>query len=266
MRAQALVPAETDRDGLVPAGHGDQVQRHVDDEVALDGAPVQLDDLAELRRADLHHVRRILGVVVVKAVRVVRGVDLLADHVPDLLRFHAAVDTGRDDDLHVVDAVVGELLEHDGEHAFPCVRALHRRERDGDVVDGDRHLHPRPELRVERLGVQRVTERVADRRLVVLQRRDRGLCIDAARPGGQIHLHELIAREEDPGPAARVERNHAGMIHCQAALPSEERVMTPSGRTSASRKPSRAVRASCRGSRRRGAPRRSASGCRSSCR
>ena len=38
VRAEALVAAEADRDRLVTAVHRDEVQVHVDDEIALDGA------------------------------------------------------------------------------------------------------------------------------------------------------------------------------------------------------------------------------------
>ena len=92
VRAQAPVAAEADRDRLVPAVHRDEVQVHVDDEIALDGLAVELDDLAVVGRADELHPVRVFGVVVVEAVGPVRVEDLVADDVADLVRRHAAVD------------------------------------------------------------------------------------------------------------------------------------------------------------------------------
>jgi hypothetical protein len=75
--AEALVAAEADRDRLVPAVHRDEVQVHVDDEIALDRLAIELDDLALLGRADLLHPLRVFGVVVVEALGPV-GVEDLA--------------------------------------------------------------------------------------------------------------------------------------------------------------------------------------------
>ena len=155
---------------------------------ALDRLAIQLDDLALFRRADLDHVAEVFGVVVVEALGVVGVEDLVADDVADLLAGHAAVHARRDDHLDVLDAVIGERLEDDGEHALAHVGPAHRRQRQRDVVDADDDLHPGTELRVERVRVVRMVDRVADRGLDVLQRRERlpsdrcSACRAAGRP------------------------------------------------------------------------------------
>ena len=87
---------------------------------------------------------------------------------------HAAVNRGGDDDLDVVDAVVGEELEDDREHALAHVGPAHRRQRHRDVVDRDDDLHPGPQLRVQRVGAEGVVYRVADGGVDVLQRIEGG--------------------------------------------------------------------------------------------
>ena len=214
VEAEALVPAEPHGHRLVPAVHGDEVQVHVDEQIALDGLAIQLDDLAVVGRADLLHPLGVFGVVVVEALRPVGVEDLRADHVPHLGSRHAAVERGGDDDLDVLDAVIGEQLEHDREHALAHVGRAHRGEGERDVVDGDDDLHPGAELRVERIGAVRVAEGVADGRVDVLQGLERLARVDGARAGGEVDVDEAIAREDRPRRATAVERDHE-----RAALP-----------------------------------------------
>jgi len=65
--------------------------------------------------------------VVVESLRVVRVEDFVTDDMPDFGRFHAPMNAGRDDQLDVVYAVVGEQREHDCQHALTRIGALHRR-------------------------------------------------------------------------------------------------------------------------------------------
>ena len=62
-------------DRLVAAVHGDEVDVHVDEQVRLGRAAVDRDHLALVGRAEQRHAVRILGVVVVVAVRVERVED-----------------------------------------------------------------------------------------------------------------------------------------------------------------------------------------------
>ena len=87
-----------------------------------------------------------------------------------------------DDDVNIVDAVAGQHVEHDFEHRLPHVGRRHRRQRQTDVVDRDRHSHARLELRKQRIAVERMIERIANRRLAIRQSLDRRVRIDHARP------------------------------------------------------------------------------------
>ena len=131
----------------------------------------------------------------------------------DLVARHAAVHAGRDDHLDVVDAVIGEQLEHDREHALAHVGPAHRRQRQRDVVDRDDDLHPRAELRVERLGVVRVVDRVADRGVDVLEGGERRPRVEDARAGGEVDLDEPIAGEDGARRARFVERDDERVRH-----------------------------------------------------
>ena len=73
----------------------------------------------------------------------------------------------------------------------------HRRQRQADVVDRDGDAHARHQLRVQRIGVERVVERVADRRARVGQPLDGRLGVDDARADRQVFQQQILAREQD---------------------------------------------------------------------
>ncbi len=223
VRAQALVAAEADGHGLVAAVHRDEVQVHVDEEIGSDGAAIELDHLAVIGRADELHPSRVLGVVVVEAVGPVRVEDAVADDVAHLLGRHPPVDRRGDDDLDVLDAVVGEELEDDGEHALAHVGPAHRRERQRDVVDGDDDLHPRAQLRVERIAAEGVVEGVADGRVDVLERVDGRARVDDARADGQVDLEDLVAAEDGARGASLLERDDERVVAPRRARARRER-------------------------------------------
>ena len=218
MRSQAAVAAQANRYGLMTAVHRDEVQVHVDDEVALDGAAVDFNFLAELRGAEKDHVVFVLGVVVVKLVGPEFVEDPIADDVPHFEALHAAVDARGDDDFDVVDGVVGQQGEHDGENALANIGAAHRWQRQRDVVDRDAHLHARAEQRVERLAVLRVVNRVANGRVGIFQRLDGRLRIKHARTGWKIDLNQSITGKEGARLATRIEGDKARMAHDGAGL------------------------------------------------
>ena len=54
--------------------------------------------------------------------------------------------------MHVVDAVIGQRLQHLVEQPLANIGPAHVRERQADVVDRDRHAHVGVELREQRIG------------------------------------------------------------------------------------------------------------------
>jgi hypothetical protein len=158
VHAHALVVAQAHRHRLVPAVHGHQVDVHVDDQIALDGAAVDVDRLALGGLAQVNDAVGILGVVVVVAVGVEGVEDLLAHHALHLALGHAPVQRVGDDEMDVVHAVGVELFEQNLDNGLPDVRRAHGRQRQADVVDGDGHAHARRQLRVQRIRVERMVE------------------------------------------------------------------------------------------------------------
>ena len=172
--ADAPVAGESGGDGLVAAVHRDEVDVHVDQEVALCGAPVDLDDLALLGLAEVGQRLRVLGIVLEQQAVGREGVeDAVAEGVAQLVVGHPAMQRQRGDEDDVVDAGRGGLVEHGLDHAPAHVGRAHRRQREGDVVEGDRQPHPRPQQRREWLGIpDGVLEGVLDGRVGVGQRGD----------------------------------------------------------------------------------------------
>ena len=101
--------------------------------------------------------------------------------------------------------------QNSNEDPLANVGALHRRERQRDVVDRDRHLHPGTQLAVQRGAAVRMVEGVANRGVHVLERRHRRLRVDDARAYGEIDLHQLVAAEQNAGLASVVDGHDAGM-------------------------------------------------------
>jgi hypothetical protein len=158
----------------VAAVHRHQVHVHVDQQVGL-GRPLgDLDVLAVLGLAQVGQVRGVLGVEVVElAVGEEGPEDPLADDVAQLVRGQPAVQRVRRDQLDVVHTGVGRHRQDGLDDALPDVRLLHRRQRDGNVVERDRQPHPGAQQLRQRLGLERVQQRVLDRFLDVPHRRQR---------------------------------------------------------------------------------------------
>ena len=176
VRLDAVVRAEADRDRLVAAVHRDDVDVHVDQQVGLGGALGELDGLAVAGLAEVDDLGRVLGVVVVEPVGIELVEDARADRALELGRRHPAVQRERGDQVDVVDAGAVGALEHVLDHAAADVGQLHRRQRQADVVEGDRQLHARAQQRVQRVHAERRVERGGDRGVDVdqaLQRRRR---------------------------------------------------------------------------------------------
>jgi hypothetical protein len=191
----------------VAAVHRHEVEVHVDRQIALGDAAIHLDQLAVRRVPEDDHAVRIAAVVVVEAIRPVLAPHLLADHPLDLGIGHPAVEAERDDDVNVVDAVVGEHLAHDLEHELPDIGRAHDRQRHRDVIDRDRDLHPRRQHRVQRIGVLGMVQRVADRRARVRHAGHRPFRVDDTRPDREILDQEVLAVEHDPRCGVGVDRD-----------------------------------------------------------
>ena len=103
--AQAAVAGQAGGGRLPAAVHGDEVDVHVDEQVALGRPLVDLDLLALVGRAEEGEVVGVLGVVVVQqAVRGEGVVDPVADGVAQLGLGHAPVQGEGGDEVDVVDA------------------------------------------------------------------------------------------------------------------------------------------------------------------
>jgi hypothetical protein len=125
------------------------------------------------------------------------------------------VERGGDDDLDVVDAVVGEELEDDREHALAHVGRAHRRERERDVVDGDDDLHPGRSFAWSGSSPVGVVQRVADRGVDVLQRLERRARVDGARAGGEIDVDERSPEKIVRGALLRSSVTTSGSVDPQ---------------------------------------------------
>ena len=110
-----------------------------------------------------------------------RVVDAIAERVAQLVLVHPPVQTQRGDDVDVVDACVSGEIEHCLDDSLAVVGRAHLGQRQADVVEGDRQLHPREQLRGQRILVVRMQQRVADRAVDVFDRGQRLGRID--RPG-----------------------------------------------------------------------------------
>ncbi len=189
---EAAVGGQADADGLVAAVHRDEVDVDVDQQVGLGGAAADLDVLAAVGLAQVREVVAVLGVEVVQApLRVERPEDPLADDVPQLGRRHPPVQRVGRDDLDVVDPGLGGHGQHLLDDALAHVGRAHRRQRQRDVVEGDGQAHAGEELAGQRVVVDRVQERVADRRVGVGHRRQRLGRVD--HPRAQRELLEAEA-------------------------------------------------------------------------
>ena len=169
VEAQAAVRGEPGGDRLPAAVHRHLVDVGVDDQVGVGGALVDLDDLALVGGADHGEVVVVLGVVLVEhAARVEGVVDAVAEHVAQLVLVHPAVQAEGGDDVDVVDARRGGEVEHGLDDPLAVVGAAHLRQRQAGVVEHDRQLHAGEQQRRQRVHVDRVEQRVADRAVEVV--------------------------------------------------------------------------------------------------
>ena len=217
---KALVAGQADRDRLVAAVHRHEVDVHVDDQVGLRRPLHDLDVLAHVGLTDVGEPVLVLCVEVVQAIGPEGAVDALADHPADLLGRHPAVQRRRHDDLEVLHPGAGGQLDHVLEHALTHVRGHHRRQRDREVVDRDRELHPREQQLGQRLLIAgRLEQRATDLPVEVAQARQRIRRIHDARAERE-PLHPVpLALVDDQGRRPLVHLQHEPWSgHLSAAL------------------------------------------------
>jgi hypothetical protein len=122
------------------------------------------------RLAEDHHAIGVFGIVVVEqSARRERVVDAITDRVTQLGLGHTSVQRQCGDDVHVIDAGLGGHVEYAFDHSLTNIGIAHRRQRQRDVVERDRQFHARVQQRGERVVVERMQQRVADRTLGVGQ-------------------------------------------------------------------------------------------------
>src|SRR5229473_1544638 len=122
MVAQALVGRESDCDRFVPAVHRNQVDVEIDEQVRLGGAPREPYLLAMIGLAERHQLGTIFAVEVVKPFGPELLEGALADNPPNLVLGHPPMERSRDDDVNVVDAVVGQRLQERVEQTLANIR------------------------------------------------------------------------------------------------------------------------------------------------
>ena len=127
----APVGGEAGGDRLVASVHGDDVDVHVDEQVALGRASVDLDVLAMIGEPEVDEVRGVLGIVLKQqAVRGERLEDAVAEGVAQLGIGHPAVQRQRRDQHDIVDAAGGGEIEDGLDHPLAHVGGAHGRQRE----------------------------------------------------------------------------------------------------------------------------------------
>ena len=193
---QAAVGGEAGRDRLVAAVHGDEVDVHVDQQVALGRPPVDLDVLAVVGQPEVDEVRGVLGVVLEQEAVGREGLeDAVAEGVAQLGVGHAAVKGEGRDEHDVVDARLGREVEDGLDDPLAHVGRAHRGERERDVVEGDREPHARTNSKLRSgCGVpERVLEGVADGAVGISERVEGLGPVDDPRPDGKAFETEALA-------------------------------------------------------------------------
>ena len=154
--------------------------------------------------AEHRQLGAILGIEVVQPVRPVLLERALADDAANLGFGHPAMQRGSDHEMHVVDAVVGQRLQHLVEHALANVGPAHLRQRQADVVDRDRHAHVGTELREQRVLVFGMEQGVANGLVGVGDGVHRRRRIDDARADRQLLEQKFLAVGNDAALGASI--------------------------------------------------------------
>src|SRR5439155_6213466 len=112
---------------------------------------------------------------------------------------HPPMERKGGDELHVVDAGRGGHVEDGLDHPLAIVRPAHRRQRQRDVVEGDRELHAGPQKRGQRFAVEGLEQRPADGLVGVGKGIESLGRVDDAAPHRQALEAEALAVPEQRG-------------------------------------------------------------------
>ena len=205
VRAQRFVVAKTDRDGFVAAVHWHKVDVAVNQQIAFGGAAVKSQGFFVPRLANLDQAFLPFGVVVVITIGIELVIDLLAHHSFHFPRRHLAMEGIRNDDVHVIDTVTREHVQHDFQNRLADVGRGHRRQRKADVVNGDRDLHPGFKLREQWIATQRMIQGITNCCFAIREAFDRRIRIKDARSHRQIFEDEVFAGGHDARRAVAVD-------------------------------------------------------------
>ena len=110
MRSKAFVVTKPDRHRFMTAVHGNQIDVDINDEIAFTCSPIDSENLAVLRCAEIDQAVGVLGIVAVIAIGIEVFMDLRAHHPPHLGLRHLSMQRVSDDQMDIVNAMVGEHL------------------------------------------------------------------------------------------------------------------------------------------------------------
>ena len=97
------------------------------------------------------------------------------------------------------------MSQHDLENRLANVRRRHRRQRQADVVNCDRHSHSRLELSEEWIASVRMIQRVANRGFAIRQTFDRRVGIQHPRSDREIFENEVLTGRHDSRRAVAID-------------------------------------------------------------
>jgi hypothetical protein len=160
-------------------------------------------------------------VVVEQAVGGEGVVDPVTDGVAQLGLGHAPVQGEGGNDVDVVDAGLGRLVEHRLDDALAHVGAAHGWQGQRDVVERDGQLHARPQQAAQRLAVaQGVVERMADGALGVVEGLERLARVEHAAAARRqlLEPQALAVVEQDRGRRPIDVEDESGAGHQRAVL------------------------------------------------
>ena len=113
------------------------------------------------------------------------------------------------DEVHVIDPGFGRKVKDRLDDPLTGIGPLHRRQRQRDVIERDGQLHAGRQQRRQRVIIDRVEQRLADRAVRVLQTVERLARIDHPAPTDRQLLHaEALAVVEKDGWRLTVHFEH----------------------------------------------------------
>ncbi len=136
------------------------------------------------------------------------GEDPLADDVSQLVLGHAAVQAERGDQVDVFHAGLRRHVDDLFHHELAHIRRRHRRQRQRQVVEGDRQLHAPPQQSFQRVVLQGPCKRALDRTLGVRDRLQRIGWVHDARAEGQLLEPDALAKVKQHRRCVAIDLDH----------------------------------------------------------